>query len=242
MISIIALLIGILLPALGKARAQGQQAKCLANVRGIFQSGASYAVDYKGFLPHGKQVGYYQFNIAPGQAFPTNTHQSGLANGVVNNMGVAAAMEIGGYMPGSGGSWLCPAAIPEMQDYGNTYQVRVGESPGSATTPDDRAKDIASMPYDEIEFQSRPTRLWYALGNRVIGAAPAITQADIDSQLPTWPGFGPFLGGPPGTPFASFENKNEPHSNDTITGLDAMNVAMMDGSASLVGNLDGFSP
>lgn len=243
-ISIIALLIGILLPALGKARAQGQQTKCLANVRGIFQSGVAYSVDNKGFLPHGKQVGYHTFNIAPGQAFPANTHQTGLANGVVNRMGVASAMEKGGYMPGSGGNWICPAAIPEMQDYGNTYQVQVGQRPGTAVTAEQRAKDIASLPYDEIDFKARieKKKLWYAIDNRVIGAAPAITQDQIDNELPTFGGFGPFMGGPPGTAFAPFENKNEPHSNDTVTGLNALNVAMMDGSASLVGNLDGFSP
>jgi prepilin-type N-terminal cleavage/methylation domain-containing protein len=238
-ISIIALLIGILLPALGKARAQGQQAKCLANVRGIFQAGASYAGDYKGFLPHGKQVGYHQFNIAPGTAFPNSTHQTGLNIGVLNDMGVNATLEIGGYMPGNAGNWVCPAALPEMQAYGNTYQVRVGLPPGQANTAALRAKDIASMPYDEIEFQARPTQLWYALGNRDLAAAPAITQAQIDSQPATWAGFGPFTGA---GPFSPFNPKNEAHSNDVVTGFKALNVAMMDGSASLVANRDGFTP
>jgi prepilin-type N-terminal cleavage/methylation domain-containing protein/prepilin-type processing-associated H-X9-DG protein len=42
-IAIIALLIGILLPALGKARAAGRQVACMANMRSITQAAYSYA-------------------------------------------------------------------------------------------------------------------------------------------------------------------------------------------------------
>ncbi len=46
-IAIIALLIGILLPALGKARASGQQIKCLSNVKQFAMAANEYAMDYK---------------------------------------------------------------------------------------------------------------------------------------------------------------------------------------------------
>ena len=46
-IAIIALLIGILLPSLGKARQSGQQVKCLSNVRQFGQAAISYAQDFK---------------------------------------------------------------------------------------------------------------------------------------------------------------------------------------------------
>jgi prepilin-type N-terminal cleavage/methylation domain-containing protein len=44
-IAIIALLIGILLPALSMARAEGQKAKCLANLRALGQAFATYSDD-----------------------------------------------------------------------------------------------------------------------------------------------------------------------------------------------------
>jgi prepilin-type processing-associated H-X9-DG protein/prepilin-type N-terminal cleavage/methylation domain-containing protein len=46
-VSIIALLIGILLPALGKAREAGVQAQCLSNLKQIMLSTDVYATDYK---------------------------------------------------------------------------------------------------------------------------------------------------------------------------------------------------
>lgn len=57
-IGIIALLISILLPALGKARAQANLVKCQANLHTIALAINIYAVDYKGLLP----MGYWDGN------------------------------------------------------------------------------------------------------------------------------------------------------------------------------------
>jgi prepilin-type N-terminal cleavage/methylation domain-containing protein len=46
-IAIIALLIGILLPALGKAREAGRTVKCLSNIRQFGTASIQYAMDYK---------------------------------------------------------------------------------------------------------------------------------------------------------------------------------------------------
>jgi prepilin-type N-terminal cleavage/methylation domain-containing protein/prepilin-type processing-associated H-X9-DG protein len=50
-IAIIALLIGILVPALGAARARAQVVKCMANVHGFAQAATLYADDHKQQLP-----------------------------------------------------------------------------------------------------------------------------------------------------------------------------------------------
>lgn len=50
-IAIIALLVGILLPALGKAREAGRSTQCLVNIRSMSTIVLSYADDYKGFTP-----------------------------------------------------------------------------------------------------------------------------------------------------------------------------------------------
>jgi prepilin-type N-terminal cleavage/methylation domain-containing protein/prepilin-type processing-associated H-X9-DG protein len=52
-IGIIAVLIGILLPALGRARAQARLVGCQANLRSIGQAIAIYCVQSKGTLPYG---------------------------------------------------------------------------------------------------------------------------------------------------------------------------------------------
>src|SRR3954452_1576065 len=52
-IGIIAVLVAILLPALGRARAQAQSVACLANLRSIGQAIGIYAVNNRQSMPYG---------------------------------------------------------------------------------------------------------------------------------------------------------------------------------------------
>src|SRR4051794_29532252 len=50
-IGIIAVLIGILLPALGKARESARQVQCLSNMRQLSVAVISFANEHKGWMP-----------------------------------------------------------------------------------------------------------------------------------------------------------------------------------------------
>ena len=50
-IGIIALLIAILLPALGKARKQAQEVKCMNNIRQLCLAMITYADTHMGYIP-----------------------------------------------------------------------------------------------------------------------------------------------------------------------------------------------
>jgi len=53
-IGIIAVLIGLLLPVLGRARAAANQTACMANLRMLGQLLNNYAVEFKGSMPYGR--------------------------------------------------------------------------------------------------------------------------------------------------------------------------------------------
>lgn len=69
-IAIIALLIGILLPALGKARSSARDVLCKSNQKQLATTLVLYAVDYEGnYPPNIPPVGAYQFPKKSGNGF-----------------------------------------------------------------------------------------------------------------------------------------------------------------------------
>lgn len=80
-IAVIALLIGILLPALGKAREAGRQVRCLSNIRQFGLAATLYAADYKDRIwpvthrtrwPDGTRYWQPETNPPPGAPPPTD--------------------------------------------------------------------------------------------------------------------------------------------------------------------------
>src|SRR4051794_15715338 len=79
-IGIIALLVGMLLPALNKARASAMKIKCASQLRQIGQYAAMYANTYKNFIP----VGYLTGNsYVPGSSLIWYGQKSTFRNGPV---------------------------------------------------------------------------------------------------------------------------------------------------------------
>ncbi|MEQ9459627.1 MAG: prepilin-type N-terminal cleavage/methylation domain-containing protein [Phycisphaeraceae bacterium] len=169
-ISIIALLIGILLPALGRARAVAQQISCASNLRQLHLASASYAADYKGFFPCGGiwgpadvakypnargWAGFAPYRAAPG--FNVNDIPEEFNRGLgPETIGLGEALGYGNYAPSEGKLWECPSQLDEMIANGNTYVFLNSRGPSIATFDEDvLRRDVGYTPYEDIAYENQ---------------------------------------------------------------------------------------
>ena len=125
-IAIIALLIGILLPALGKARDTAKTVQCLSNLRQMGLSSVTYAADNKGYYtsgPFDNRARKHAGGLKPG-----------FAPGGIEQIGWIADHVNGGY--GLPGTMLCPTAPAQYNQ--NLRLSRLNDAPLRQFTVEER--------------------------------------------------------------------------------------------------------
>ncbi|HEX2838705.1 MAG TPA: prepilin-type N-terminal cleavage/methylation domain-containing protein [Phycisphaerales bacterium] len=198
-IAIIALLIGILIPALGSARETGRNIKCQAHIRGQTQALIAYSVDYKGLFPPilhdapdpetGKlsmiwydeaRIGRYLPQTDDTNILPSNTRSNTVGGGIMRcpNHPDAGRSYTMNFWAASAGSW-------QLNTSGRVVGYKPGYSPFDPTEAArgrafDSTVDNASQTLLMTEawglFSSEagivPKR-WFSIGQVGVSALPA---------------------------------------------------------------------
>lgn len=124
-IGIIALLIGLLLPALNRARAQAQFTACLANLRSVGQAVTIYMSTSKGTLPYGYFDGVQDGNTDYATTTPTNPNVSDWMSLLLQvSMGKGGGTYGTLPAPTDRAIFVCPSASPEKSGFaGSTLPI-----------------------------------------------------------------------------------------------------------------------
>ena len=140
-ISIIALLVGLLLPALGAARDAARNVKCLSNTRSLALGGVAYATDHQDTPPSA-------FNTTPRRFFWGSDM---LEAGIISVPTYAAAVAAEGDT-----AFFCPAASGEVATFGF-----FGVTPGDPVN----SRLGATMRYNPADAPStdRFIPIWYGI-------------------------------------------------------------------------------
>lgn len=161
-IAIVALLVGLLLPALGKARRAARQTVCLSNIRSLQAAQLLYCDDYKGLLadvglPHGGagdprlsfiwSLREYIGSI-PQQYDAAAPPESYVVPPVLRSPGDASPA----WLPRDGGSGPLASGAFRRTSYGmNNYLSRTYNPGFSAREPWDRLQKVP-LPDSTIQF------------------------------------------------------------------------------------------
>ena len=123
-ISIIALLIAILLPALANVRESARNVQCMSNLRQIGIMGGAYQNDSpKQTLPSRRVLGGANFRVAPGRESTPLTPSNG-----PETLGLQALMENEGYLSSQNEVFICPSNTFDVENgHGNTYVINASD-------------------------------------------------------------------------------------------------------------------
>ena len=223
-ISIIALLVGILLPALGAARGVARSIKCASNVKSIALGSINYATDYDQALPTGPEG---LERVVSGTPFGTITDNLLWANQLIDN---------GYWDSGDYYELACPEFVTLKGDSPafSAFGVRIYRSYGIATAITDRSgRTVAGGPTGVFNM---PEVIWSI--DNVLAPSSQIMAAEINSgtEIQT-PGLRVSNAPPNRVRYGQWLNDNNPTQVIQATGQfrgrnphgTSMNVAMYDG-------------
>ena len=151
-ISIVALLMAMLLPALGRAREAAKQVLCRNNLRSIWTGVMQYALNHNERLPYMEDINLNDPNADPFDPDPANKATVGRV-----------------LMPYvNAGSWRCPSAIrgfPKIagpDEWAMTYYFRtagpIGEGVPFARSVGDDQNPLDPLVSNYVTFDGRPLK------------------------------------------------------------------------------------
>jgi prepilin-type N-terminal cleavage/methylation domain-containing protein len=133
-IGIIAILVGILLPSLMRAREQAKATVCQSNLRQIYVATILYANDNRDMFPPPSVTGDHPFRLAPGERTPNDPSARPEVYGLAAVLhGIRFDDDLGKrfarptYLDGRSEIWICPAADDAQRSYRNTYAFNVND-------------------------------------------------------------------------------------------------------------------
>ncbi|MEI8195683.1 MAG: prepilin-type N-terminal cleavage/methylation domain-containing protein [Phycisphaerae bacterium] len=179
-VAIIALLIAILLPSLGRAKEQAKAVQCLSNLKQMASASFAYADNNNGRFPSAYFTGQVNVN---GTVFAARVCWDSI---VYNDTSVAPAVNrtVPGLLwQGSGGTVLKIQQCPSFQgnanmagdfytgyNYNTTYVGRGDQETPSQDNPDDAAYQSAATPVRVIDLRKPATTALFGDGQYAKGA------------------------------------------------------------------------
>ena len=183
--SIIAILVSLILPAMARAKKQARLLVCSSNLREIGHGLTMYAMDNKDHYPDKEAVGGWKFRAAPGYKNPNDP------SGLHEKYGLASVLDgrikdelsarvIKGkykYIDSQSSIWVCPDH-PEkwMKELGNTYSYNI------SSIIEKNTASTLSRPVIKGARTNNP------LAGSIFGYERALVW-DNKAQLPFTPGF-----------------------------------------------------